>query len=82
MELKESSKAAAIEELLGRLVWLMRLNEHDRGRNIVGLIRVAPTWRPPAEHSYKVNTDAAFFASRNEAGLGVTLRDWRGQVFL
>uniref|UniRef100_A0A2N9IE82 Reverse transcriptase domain-containing protein n=1 Tax=Fagus sylvatica TaxID=28930 RepID=A0A2N9IE82_FAGSY len=37
-------------------------------------------WTPPAEGRYKVNYDGAIFRATNEAGLGVIIRNARGEV--
>ena len=37
-------------------------------------------WRPPEQDHFKVNFDAALFQSINRAGIGVVIRDWRGEV--
>nr|XP_023907618.1 uncharacterized protein LOC112019310 [Quercus suber] len=37
-------------------------------------------WSPPSERLYKVNFDAALFDHLGCAGLGVVVRDWRGNV--
>ena len=37
-------------------------------------------WRPPEQDHFKVNFDAALFQSLNLAGIGVVIRDWRGDV--
>ncbi|KAK7840646.1 putative ribonuclease h protein [Quercus suber] len=37
-------------------------------------------WRPPDAHFFKANFDAAVFKSENLAGLGVVIRDWRGEA--
>uniref|UniRef100_A0A2N9FFZ2 Reverse transcriptase domain-containing protein n=1 Tax=Fagus sylvatica TaxID=28930 RepID=A0A2N9FFZ2_FAGSY len=38
------------------------------------------TWKPPEEGRYKVNYDGAVFSERNEAGVGVIIRNYRGEV--
>ena len=37
-------------------------------------------WQPPDENKFKVNFDAAIFKSCNQVGLGVIVRDWRGET--
>ena len=37
-------------------------------------------WQPPDENKFKVNFDVAVFKSCNQAGLGVIVRDWRGEA--
>ena len=37
-------------------------------------------WQPPDENKFKVNFDAMVFKSCNQAGLGVIVRDWRGEA--
>jgi ribonuclease HI len=37
-------------------------------------------WTPPAEGRYKVNYDGAIFSTTNDAGLGVIIRNARGEV--
>ena len=37
-------------------------------------------WQPPDEVTFKVNFDDAVFKSCNQAGLGVIVRDWRGEA--
>ena len=37
-------------------------------------------WRPPDHHCYKANYDGAVFKSSNTTGLGVVIRDWRGDI--
>ena len=37
-------------------------------------------WNPPAEGRYKVNYDDAIFSTTNDAGLGVIIRNARGEV--
>ena len=37
-------------------------------------------WRPPEHDYFKVNFDAAVFKSLNLVGIGVVIRDWRGDV--
>ena len=37
-------------------------------------------WQPPDENKFKVNFDAAVFKSCNQAGIGVIVRDWRGEA--
>nr|POF23660.1 hypothetical protein CFP56_76966 [Quercus suber] len=38
------------------------------------------TIEPPDENKFKVNFDAAVFKSCNQAGIGVIVRDWRGEA--
>nr|POE55393.1 putative ribonuclease h protein [Quercus suber] len=40
----------------------------------------AGRWRPPSPPLYKINFDGALFSDLGTAGLGVVIRDWRGQV--
>ena len=37
-------------------------------------------WQPPDENKFKVNFDAVVFKSCNQAGIGVIIRDWRGEA--
>lgn len=37
-------------------------------------------WHPPAEGLYKINTDASFYVTNLQAGLGIVIRNHRGQV--
>ena len=37
-------------------------------------------WCPPDQYWYKANYDGAVFKSSNTAGLGVVIRDWRGDI--
>ncbi|OMO62153.1 reverse transcriptase [Corchorus capsularis] len=64
-----------------RLVHEMEQSQCRRENNGV-LQRMVHVWSPPARNCFKVNADAVFHASRNEAGLGVVIRDSRGVVFL
>ena len=36
-------------------------------------------WRPPELNQHKFNFDAAIFRATNSAGIGVVVRDWRGE---
>ena len=36
-------------------------------------------WRPTKLNQHKVNFDAAAFKDTNSAGIGVVMRDWRGE---
>ncbi|XP_075654783.1 uncharacterized protein LOC142624948 [Castanea sativa] len=37
-------------------------------------------WCPPEAHTFKANIDAAVFKSENLVGLGIVIRDWRGEA--
>ena len=37
-------------------------------------------WRPPKQGYFKINFDAAVFKPLNLAGIGVVIRDWRGEA--
>ena len=37
-------------------------------------------WHPPDLDTYKLNFDAAVFNASNTAGIGVIVRDWRGET--
>nr|XP_023897448.1 uncharacterized protein LOC112009346 [Quercus suber] len=39
-------------------------------------------WQPPAHQQYKINFDGALFKDENQAGLGVVIRDSKGQVMV
>ncbi|XP_030934503.1 uncharacterized protein LOC115959959 [Quercus lobata] len=41
---------------------------------------ISHQWRPPELNQYKVNFDAAVFRTTNSAGIGVIVRDWRGEL--
>ncbi|KAI9181833.1 hypothetical protein LWI28_019111 [Acer negundo] len=45
-------------------------------RSIANLIH----WQPPPENLYKINTDVALDVERQIVGVGVVVRDHRGQV--
>ena len=40
----------------------------------------AQQWCPPKAHTFKANFDAVVFKSNNLAGVGVVIRDWRGEA--
>ena len=42
--------------------------------------RLAARWSPPPENCYKINFDAALFDQLGSAGIGVVVRDHRGEV--
>ncbi|KAL0003155.1 hypothetical protein SO802_016936 [Lithocarpus litseifolius] len=42
--------------------------------------RETPKWEPPPSPSLKINFDGAFFRDKDEAGLGVVVRDSHGKV--
>ena len=60
------------------------LQEFLAAQEDVALIAHPPVnqhqWRPPEHDHFKVNFDAALFKSLNLAGIGVVIRDWRGDV--
>ena len=37
-------------------------------------------WHPPKANQYKVNFDASVFKEPNLVGIGVIIRDWRGEA--
>lgn len=37
-------------------------------------------WHPPSYGVYKINTDASFSSSNSNAGLGIIIRNYRGQI--
>ena len=37
-------------------------------------------WKPPNFGLYKTNFDGALFAAQVNAGIGVVIRDWEGQI--
>ena len=39
-------------------------------------------WQPPAHQQYKINFDGALFKDENQAGIGVVIRDSKGQVMV
>ncbi|KAL0004652.1 hypothetical protein SO802_012213 [Lithocarpus litseifolius] len=41
---------------------------------------VAQTWRPPKQGWYKVNTDGAVFKEAGSCGIGVVIRNEKGQI--
>ena len=44
-------------------------------------VRTAPRgWRPPANDIWKINFDGAMFGESDEAGIGMIIRDCRGEV--
>ncbi|KAK9999099.1 hypothetical protein SO802_018702 [Lithocarpus litseifolius] len=43
-------------------------------------IQQAQHWRPPDAYIFKANFDVAVFKSEKLAGLGVVIRDWRGEA--
>ena len=43
-------------------------------------IHILQQWRPPDENIFKANFDAVLFKSEILAGLGVVIRDWRGEA--
>ena len=42
--------------------------------------RLASRWSPPPENCYKINFDATLFDQLGSAGIGVVVRDYRGEV--
>ena len=42
--------------------------------------RLVARWSPPPENCYKINFDAALFDHLGYAGIGVVVRDHRGEV--
>ena len=45
------------------------------------LVRIAPQrWCPPVDDVWKINFNGAMFGEFNEAGIGVVIRDGRGEV--
>ena len=45
------------------------------------LVRTAPRrWCPPADDLWKINFDGAMFGKSDETGIGVIIRDDRGEV--
>lgn len=40
----------------------------------------APKWQPPPKDTYKINYDSAIFSKSEEAGIGVVIRNERGEV--
>ena len=45
------------------------------------LVRIAPRrWCPPVDDVWKINFDGAMFGESDEAGIGVVIRDSRGEV--
>ena len=54
-------------------------------KNLTGmpsaLVRTAPQrWCPPTNDLWKINFDGAMFGESDEAGIGVVIRDGRGEV--
>ena len=44
-------------------------------------VRTAPRrWCPPADDVWKINFNGAMFGESDEAGIGVVIRDCRGEV--
>ena len=46
---------------------------------VVACSPILQQWRPPELNQHKVNFDAAKFRATNSAGIGVVVRDWRGE---
>ena len=45
------------------------------------LVRTAPRrWCPPTDDLWKINFDGAMFGKSNETGIGVIIRDDKGEV--
>ena len=71
----------------GRVILKSALHLVDEYQMANGVSKVAApaakpmiTWRPPARDQYKVNVDGAIFKHRNQAGIGVVIRDKNGVV--
>ncbi|KAK1645100.1 hypothetical protein QYE76_062905 [Lolium multiflorum] len=58
--------------------------ENSQGRGSPGQASLIPssTWKAPPEGCLKANVDAGWDPSSKRAGLGVAIRDWKGQVIL
>ena len=49
----------------------------------VAFVGRPPTqWQPPTHQQYKTNFDGALFKAENQAGIGVVIRDSKGQVMV
>lgn len=46
---------------------------------VVARSPILQQWHPPELNQHKVNFDAALFRATNSAGIGVFVRDWRGE---
>ena len=46
---------------------------------VVACFPILQQWRPPELNQHKFNFDAAIFRATNSAGIGVVVRDWRGE---
>ncbi|KAK3219713.1 hypothetical protein Dsin_013683 [Dipteronia sinensis] len=50
------------------------------GSDGVRIVQDRPSWCPPSVDSYKINTDAAIDVANGNVGIGIIIRDHRGQV--
>ena len=49
---------------------------------IVPTRRPPMQWQPPAHQQYKINFDETLFKDENQVGIGVVIRDSKGQVMV
>ena len=80
--LRLGKPAAPLNELVTQAQDRLREFQLYNFSTIIPVGRPPTNWQAPSSNTYEVNFDGALFAAENRAGLGMVIRNSKGQVML